>query len=159
MFYQNQILIEGRLCQKPELKNTKNGKEFTQFGLCYNKPKKRTEPNEKGYMYDFVPNFFNLTAWNKTAVTASKFNKGDPVTVSGTLSYETWTNERGEKQHKTLILVNSIKKLDVEKRKAEMKESGEIAEAYIQSDEEFQKENYAPDYSAGTFDEFSDIPF
>lgn len=112
MLYQNQILIEGHLTKKPELKKTKTGKNYSHFGLCYNSPKKLSEPNDKGFMYEYVPNFFNLTAWNKNALIANEMDKGQPVTVTGKLMYNSYTNSKGLKINNVFILVESIKKLE-----------------------------------------------
>lgn len=140
MFYQNQILIEGRLCQTPQVKQTSNGKDYAQFSLCYNKPKKLSSPNENGYMYDLIPNFFNLTAWNKAATIASTFVKGDAVTVSGQLQFQNWIDKNtGEKKNKVSILVNSIKKLDVQKRKENFEKTDRKDEIIDDSMTEFER--------------------
>lgn len=117
LYNQNIVLIEGRLTKKPELCVTKTGKEYSHFSVCFNNVVKRKEANEKGYFYDFVPNFFNLTAWNKTAVKAAEFNKGDDVSVYGKLCYEEWTDANNNRKNKVYILVTSIKKLLDEKKR------------------------------------------
>ena len=114
MLYENNILIEGHLTKTPELKETKSGKNYCHFGVCYNDTKKLSSPNEKGYMYDFIPNFFNLSAWGKTAENAVKLAKGDPVSVTGKLCHSTWTDDEGNKKDNIYILVRSIKKISKE---------------------------------------------
>ncbi len=125
MYFQNNILIEGRLGKTPELKTSKNGKKYSFFSICFNEPKKLTEPNDKGYMYDFLPNFFNLVAWNKTAEKASELEKGECVSVVGKLLQDKWTDKDGQERNQTKILVSSIKPLknDKTKKSAENKEN------------------------------------
>lgn len=118
MLYQNHVLIEGRLTKKPEIFETKNGKKYSHFGICFNSPKKLNEPNDKGFMYDFIPNFFNLTAWNKIAEMASNYNKGETVTISGKLMYNTWEDKDGNKKNGVFILVDSIKKISFGDKKS-----------------------------------------
>lgn len=115
MFYQNNILIEGRMVKKPELKETKNGNVYSRFSICYSGMKKRKEPNEQGFNYDFIPNFFNTTAWGKTAEKAANIEKGESVTVVGRLMNQQWTDEEGKKRQDIFILVSSIKKLSNDK--------------------------------------------
>ena len=116
MIYQNYITIEGRLTRKPELKTTSTGKILANFGICYNKPKKLSEPNDKGFYYDFEPNFFNLTAWNKIASQCENYEKGENVSISGCLCYDQWIDKTtNEKKSKVYILVSSIKKIVNEK--------------------------------------------
>ena len=116
MLYQNNVLIEGRLTKKPELAETKNGKKYSHVGLCFNNPKKLKEPNDKGYMYDLIPNFFNLTAWEKNAVMANEMEKGQNVTVTGKLMFDTWEDKEGKKRNSVYILVDSIKKIDMKRK-------------------------------------------
>ena len=62
MIFQNQVLIEGFLVESPELKTTKNGTAFTNFSICFNKAKKKSETE-----WENIPNYFNVKAWKKTA--------------------------------------------------------------------------------------------
>ena len=40
MYFQNNTIIEGRICNDIELKKTQSGKSYTRFTVCFNKPKK-----------------------------------------------------------------------------------------------------------------------
>ena len=149
MFYQNFSLIEGRLVQKPELKQTVNGKSYSFFSVCYNNPKKRNEPNEKGYMYDYEPHFFNCKAWNKAAEIASGLNKGENVSVVGKLLHDKYTAKDGTERENTYILVSSIKKMSDKKTEINF-------ETY------HEKENFTEglkDDLADTIELEGDIPF
>ena len=149
MFYQNFSLIEGRLVQSPELKQTVNGKNYSFFSVCYNNPKKRKEPNDKGYMYDYEPHFFNCKAWNKAAEIASAFNKGENVSVVGKLLHDKYTAKDGTEKENTYILVSSIKKMSDKKTEINI-------ETY------HEKENFSQNLNDDLdviYDENSDIPF
>lgn len=148
MFYQNFSLIEGRLVQSPELKQTVNGKKYSFFSICYNNPKKRSEPNEKGYMYDYEPHFFNCKAWGKAAEIAGGISKGENVSVVGKLLHDKYTAKDGTERETTYILVSSIKKMSDKKTEINF-------ETY------HEKENFTQEIKddlADTLDN-SDIPF
>lgn len=127
MFYNNFTIIEGRICQTPEIKETSNGRKYTRFSVCYNQPKKLNQPDEKGNEWTSIPNFFNVIAWNKNAEYCLNINKGDPLTIIGKLQYNEWKDENGFKKTSVEIIANSIKKLDVEKKKTD--ETYDISES------------------------------
>ena len=114
MNFKNFVLIEGRLCEKPELKQTKNGKSFCSFTVAYNQPHKLPQPNEKGETWESIPNFFSVSAWGRTAEAACSLEKGDPVSIPGSLRYDSWIDEKNEKKSRTVILADSVRKLAYE---------------------------------------------
>lgn len=155
MMFQNYITIEGRLTRTPEVKQTSTGKDFVNFGICYNKLKKLSEPNDKGYNYESIPNFFNLTAWNKNAIECLNFKKGESVTVSGSLCYDEWNDKiTNEKKSKVYILVNSIKKIVSEKSNY-TKKNNDVSNEYNNYDT-----NYKTEYTTYEDKQYpDDIPF
>lgn len=112
MFFQNYINIEGRLCQNPSIKTSKNGVTYCRFSVCYNQQKKDKETEE----WTSTPHFFNCVCYSKIAEIVSKFKKGEPVSINGKLQCSTWNNKNGEKETSISIYAKSVKKLYIEKK-------------------------------------------
>lgn len=90
-FNLNKVIIGGRLTQKPELKTTPNGKMVTTFSVAVNR---------KGEGADF----FNVTAWEKTADFISRYyDKGSSICIVGRLAVRTW-EDNGKKRYATDII-------------------------------------------------------
>lgn len=136
MYYQNLVIIEGHLTKNPELKKSKNGKSYSFFSVCFNSLRKRDTPNDKGYMYDTEPNFYNVNTWNKTAEEASSLKKGDAVSIVGKILQNDYENKDGERIRNVYVLANSIKKItktEIKNRKKEVI-ANEITDALNYSD-------------------------
>ena len=116
MTFQNYVNIEGRLTSKPEIATTSSGKKIARFSICYNEPKKLKEPDNEGKIWTTVPNFFNITAWEKNADTVSVYDKGDAISVIGKLKFNEWTDTDSQKKRQSVyILAESVKKFDLPK--------------------------------------------
>lgn len=112
MFFQNHLNLEGRLTRTPELQKGKSGKEFCRFGLCYNQQKKNQ--NEE---WESIPHFFNCVCFGKTALSVSRMEKGEPVTLVGKLQFNQWIDkESGERHTSVNIIAETVKKIVIEKR-------------------------------------------
>lgn len=82
----NKVIMEGRLCADPELKQTNSGLAVTSFSLAINRAKGETD-------------FFGFVAWRQTAEFICKwFKKGDGVGVIGRLRSREY--EKGGVKHK-----------------------------------------------------------
>lgn len=77
----NEFTIIGNLTKKPEVKATKNNKNYSYFYVAVNNGKES-------------PDFIGVVAWEKLAETVSKYcDKGDCIAVHGSIS----TTNRDEK--------------------------------------------------------------
>ena len=101
-------------------------------------------------MYDLIPNFFNLTAWEKNAVMANEMDKGQNVTVTGKLMFETWEDKEGKKRNSVYILVDSIKKIDMNRKTVS-------AKTYSKNDSEYNDDDELSETETAFQNE--DIPF
>lgn len=96
----NQVMLMGRLSQDPEVKSTTTGKTLAHLNLAVDKA--------SGDGTDF----FNLTAWEKTAELAQQYlNKGSKVLIQGSLSIDSWEKD-GQKFSRPNITVRDITFLD-----------------------------------------------
>lgn len=108
MQFQNKVLIQGFLTKKPELKTTQNGKNYTRFSVCYNYSYKDKKTNE----WVKIPYFFDVTAWDKQATYAVSLEKGNAISVFGTLKQDRWIDSKGITKNDKSIVATEIQKLD-----------------------------------------------
>lgn len=88
----NKIIITGRMCKDAEIKVTDSGREFTNFSVAVDR---RFKPKDGEKETDF----FDLTAWGKTAAFINKFfHKGDGITVEGRMESRKYTDKDGNKR-------------------------------------------------------------
>lgn len=98
----NRIIIKGRLTADPELKYTEvNNAAYVHFSVAVDRKfKQEGQP---------TADFFNLTAWNKTAeFIGNYFKKGQEILVEGRLQNRSWQTETGENRYATDIIVESV---------------------------------------------------
>lgn len=98
----NRVTIGGRLTKKPELLVIQNSDTLvSNFTVAVTRAQK----------VDGQPDadFFNCTAFNKTAEFLSKFfDKGSSIMVEGRLQQRSYTNRDNQKVWTTEILVSNI---------------------------------------------------
>lgn len=105
-FYFNHVIIAGRLCADPELKTTQSGKSICSFSVAVNSTQKDADGNAK-------VDFFNLTAFGKTAENISKFfRKGNTIQVVGHLSQNRWTDPDGNKKSAVNVIADTFNFVD-----------------------------------------------
>ena len=99
----NKCFLTGNLTRQPELKLTPSGAKVCNFGLASNE---RWTDQETGEQRESVT-FVECEAWNRTAESIFEyFKKGDPMLLEGTLRFESWQTEDGQKRSRLKIRVN-----------------------------------------------------
>lgn len=100
----NQWVLVGNVGQKPELKQSKNGKAYLQFSVAVNeryKPKDATEYVEKTV-------WFNLVAFDKKAENLAKIlDKGTAISVTGKLGIKVEETD-GKKRYLNDLIVDKV---------------------------------------------------
>lgn len=93
----NKTFHIGNLTRDPETSFSKEGKAITRFSLAV---------NGRG---DKV-NYFDFTAFDKTAENIGKFKKkGEPLLVEGRLETDSWDDKAsGQKRTKQYIIAESV---------------------------------------------------
>lgn len=95
----NRVILSGNLTRDAEVRYSQSGKAFAKMGIAVNRP----------YSKEKVTDFFNLTAFNKTAEFCGRYmTKGTRVLVEGTLQTSTYENKDGVKVNSVDILVDNI---------------------------------------------------
>ncbi len=93
------VTAAGRIANDLELKQTNSGKSVLNFGLAV----------DDGYGDNKTVNFFDVTAWNKTAeLLAAHKQKGSSIIVNGTLKNDKYEDRQGNKRTKTYIVANQV---------------------------------------------------
>lgn len=95
----NKVILIGRLGNKPELKTSKQGTSYCGFTMATNTgfgDKKRTD-------------WHNVTCFGKLAESCANYtNKGDLVSVTGTITYDKYEDSNGIKHNTTKIIADSV---------------------------------------------------
>ena len=116
----NQVILIGRLGQKPELKQV-NGKSVCSVSLATSEKYKDKNGNKQE-----LTEWHSLVFWDKAAKLIEKYcDKGSNLFVIGKIKYKNYDDKDGIKRHVTSIVVNEFKFLDG--AKSEVKDSNEDA--------------------------------
>lgn len=101
----NKVILGGRLCADPELKQTNGGNAVVSVNIAVN----RRYQKEGEVQADFFP----IVAWNKSAELIAKyFRKGSSICVTGELQVRAWTDKEGNKRYSTEINVSEVNFVD-----------------------------------------------
>lgn len=100
----NNVVLGGRVTADLELKEINANTKMLEFTIANN-----LKVSGEGQGTD-RPNYFRCEAWGKVAeIIQSKFKKGDPIVIIGTLNYNTWQDkESGAKRENTKIRVDTF---------------------------------------------------
>ncbi len=98
----NKFQFLGRLTKDPEVRYTANtNSQVTSFPLAVN----RRFTSQNG---ERQTDFFNLTAFGKTAEFCSKYyKKGQQVLVEGRIQNRTWEDQNGQKRYATDFIIEN----------------------------------------------------
>ncbi len=102
----NRVTLVGHLARDPELKYTPQGVPVATMAVAVN----RYSKNESG---DYDVDFFNVTAWRRTAEFANNYlKKGRLVSIDGRLQTRSWVDATsGQKRTSFEIVADDIQGL------------------------------------------------
>ena len=97
----NNVVLMGRICHKPELKNTQSGVEVLSFTIAVERKfSKKGEERET--------DFIDCQAWRQTAVFISTyFDKGSMIAVTGSLQTRSYEDKNGNKRKAFEVVVDN----------------------------------------------------
>jgi len=100
----NSINIIGRLGRDPEKRFTSGGTAVANFTIAV----------DDGFGEKKTTNWFQVTAWSKTAEFVDQyFKKGSKIAITGRLQEQTWQDKNsGEKRSKVLIVAERVSFVD-----------------------------------------------
>ena len=98
----NKFQFLGRLTKEPEVRQTANSSQVTALTIAVNRKFVAAGAERQS-------DFFNLTAFGKTAEFAAKyFRKGSQVLVEGRIQNRTWEDQTGTKRYATDFVVEDM---------------------------------------------------
>lgn len=98
----NQVIVQGRLCAAPEIKQTPNGTAVVRFRIGCTR-------NYKNANSEYDSDFLNVIAWRGTAELISKhFTKSDMIIIQGSLKTGSYDDKDGKKVYTTDIEASSV---------------------------------------------------
>ncbi len=104
----NNIQLLATITRDVELKYTQSGSAIASFGVAYNEKRKQQDGS-----YGDVAHFFDVTAFGKRAETVNQwFRKGSKILINGSLDYQSWTTQDGQKRSKIGIKLNDFDFID-----------------------------------------------
>jgi single-strand DNA-binding protein len=99
----NRVFLVGRLGQDPEVRVGKSGQPWGVLGVATGRARKDGD------------NWVEETDWHDVKVFGSEAEraqklgrKGAVVAVEGSMVYETWTDEQGNKKRRATVIANRI---------------------------------------------------
>ena len=99
----NSILITGRLCADPELRQTQSGVSVCQFRVAVNRRFANKQTGER------EADFISCVAWRQTADFVSRyFRKGGWIELSGELRNNDYTDQNGTKHHSMAVHCDNV---------------------------------------------------
>ncbi len=99
----NKVILLGNMVADPELRQTASGKSVCSFRIAVGRGYNRGNEEEAN------TDFFNVTAWDRTAEFVSRyFKKGNAILVCGRLQNRSWTDNQGQKRITTEITADEV---------------------------------------------------
>ena len=98
----NKVLLGGRMCADPELKQTTSGVPVVSFRIAVNR---RFAGVDGKTQADFI----TIVAWRQTAeFVARYFRRGSSICVSGALQSHSWTDAQGKKGYAVEVVADEV---------------------------------------------------
>ncbi len=100
----NKVIILGTITKDIELKYLPSGSAIGSFGIAYNDRWKDQQGNPKDKAH-----FFDVTVFGKQAETVNNFfHKGSRILIEGSLDFQSWQDQQGQKRSKVGIKLTSF---------------------------------------------------
>lgn len=98
----NRVIIMGRLCADPDMKQTMSGISVCRIRVAVNRPYKKDAEKQES-------DFINVTCWRQTAeFVARYFSKGKMIIVEGSLRNNDYTDNNGVKHYSMEVLADNV---------------------------------------------------
>ena len=119
----NRVILMGNLTRDPELRYIPSGTAVASFGLAMSRAYTTQDGDRKEEVC-----FVDIEAWGKTAENCANYlSKGRLVLVEGSLQYNAWETEDGQKRSKLRVRAFNVQFLGG-RRAEDMAGTGEVGE-------------------------------
>jgi single-strand DNA-binding protein len=99
----NKVILMGNLTRDPELRYTQSNMAICKLGLAVN----RRFKDQSGEWREEAT-FVDITIFGKRGEAFAKFHsKGKPAFVEGSLRFDTWEDQNGQKRSKLYVVADS----------------------------------------------------
>ncbi len=99
----NKVILMGNLTRDPELRYTQNNVAICKLGLAVN----RRFKDQSGEWREEAT-FVDITIFGKRGEAFAKFHsKGKPAFIEGSLRFDTWEDQSGQKRSKLYVVGDS----------------------------------------------------
>ena len=99
----NKVILSGNLTRDPEVRYTQSGMAYAKSGIAVSRPYSKNTDGQA------TVDFFNLTAWGKTAEFCGRYlKKGTSVIVEGRIQNDNYEGKDGVKHYSVNINVDNI---------------------------------------------------
>ncbi len=150
----NKVFISGNLTRDPEVRYTQTGKAMARMGIAVQRRISRAAADSGQQTVDF----FNLTAWDKTAEFCSRYlSKGSRVLVEGRLQTYSYESQDGTKKSGVDIIVDNIEFAENKRNNSDGTPSRQDY-GDSPSSSKNSKQNFDDDF-AGEYIADEDVPF
>jgi len=103
----NQVTLMGNLTRDPELRNTPNGQNVTNFSIALNRSYKDSDGE-----WQEATDYVDIVCWGPLAERVNQYlSKGRRCLVQGRLQSRSWEQE-GQKRSKVEVLASDVTFLD-----------------------------------------------
>lgn len=121
----NKIILMGNLTRDVEIRYSQGGSAIAKTGIATSR--KFTANGEKKEEVCFV----DLTFFGRSGEVANQYlRKGSKVMIEGRLSFEQWTDDKGQKHSKHSVIVETMQMIDSRAtHQVEDSESREVSQA------------------------------
>lgn len=103
----NKVFLSGNLTRDPEVRYTQSGMAYAKMGIAVSR---QFSKNSEGQP---TTDFFNLTAWGKTAEFCGRYlEKGRRILVEGRVQNDNYEDKNGVKHYGVSIMVDNIEFAD-----------------------------------------------
>ena len=98
----NKVILAGRMCADPELKQTTSGVPVISFRIAVNR---RFAGADGKVQADFI----TVVAWRQTAeLVARYFRRGSSICVVGAIQTRAWTDAQGRKGYAVEVVADEV---------------------------------------------------
>lgn len=98
----NKAMLIGRLAADPELRQTGDGTNVTDFTIAVTRP-------YSGKESEVQTDWIDIVAWRHTAEFICKyFQKGSPIVVEGSIQTRVWEDKEGKKRKTVEVLAENV---------------------------------------------------
>lgn len=98
----NKVILVGRLCRDPDVKNTTSGRTVATFTLAVDRRFKNKDGQKEA---DFIPIVF----WGKQAELVGQYlSKGSQIGVTGRLQVRSYDTDDGQRRYVTEVVGDEL---------------------------------------------------